>query len=185
MQKKLYKLLEFNKQFVQDEQYEPMITDGHPNEGLLILSCMDARLVELAHRSLGLKNGDVKFLKNAGAQIQSDDDSIMGSILVGTYALGCEEVVIMGHTDCGFGKLKPEVMFDAMKEKGITDELIQSLDYDFDNMFTGFSVTEDNVRKNVEKVRNHPLFNKEIPVHGVIIDSKTGEVTLIDDGYKQ
>ena len=109
----------------------------------------------------------------------------MGSILVGTYALGCEEVVIMGHTDCGFGKLKPEVMFDAMKEKGITDELIQSLDYDFDNMFTGFSVTEDNVRKNVEKVRNHPLFNKEIPVHGVIIDSKTGEVTLIDDGYKQ
>ena len=52
-------------------------------------------------------------------------------------------------------------------------------------MFTGFSVTEDNVRKNVEKVRNHPLFNKEIPVHGVIIDSKTGEVTLIDDGYKQ
>lgn len=56
-------LLEFNRQFVANRQYEQFVTSKYPDKKLAILSCMDTRLTELLPAALGLKNGDAKIIK--------------------------------------------------------------------------------------------------------------------------
>ena len=62
-------LLAFNTKFVEEKQYEQYATSKYPDKKIAILSCMDTRLTELLPAALGLKNGDVKIIKNAGATI--------------------------------------------------------------------------------------------------------------------
>jgi carbonic anhydrase len=33
-------------------------------------------------------------------------------------------------------------------------------------------------------IKNHPLLPKDIPVHGLVIDPKTGKLDLIVNGYE-
>lgn len=84
-------LLEFNRQFVANRQYEQFVTSKYPDKKLAILSCMDTRLTELLPAALGLKNGDAKIIKNAGGLVISPFDSAMRSLLVAVYELGVEE----------------------------------------------------------------------------------------------
>lgn len=69
---------------------------------------MDTRLVELLPHALNLRNGDVKIVKNAGALVSHPFGSIMRSILVAVYELQADEVCVIGHHDCGAGKLQAE-----------------------------------------------------------------------------
>lgn len=62
-------IIAFNKQFVENKGYEKYITNKYPDKKLAILSCMDTRLTELLPAALGLRNGDAKIIKNAGAVI--------------------------------------------------------------------------------------------------------------------
>ena len=59
-------LLEYNKKFVESKKYENFKTSKYPDKKIAILTCMDTRLVELIPAALGIKNGDVKMIKNAG-----------------------------------------------------------------------------------------------------------------------
>ena len=58
-------LLDFNRSFVEQKGYEPYLTTKYPDKRIAIVTCMDTRLVELLLAALGLKNGDVKMIKNA------------------------------------------------------------------------------------------------------------------------
>ena len=81
-------IIEFNKTFVAQKGYEKYLTDKYPDKKLAVLSCMDTRLTELLPAALGLKNGDAKILRNAGALITEPFGSIMRSILVSIYTKG-------------------------------------------------------------------------------------------------
>lgn len=67
--RKLEEILEYNKSFVENKEYEQYVTSKHPNKKIVVLSCMDTRLTELLPKAMNLKNGDVKLIKNAGATI--------------------------------------------------------------------------------------------------------------------
>ena len=94
-------MLKYNKRFVKEKQYEKFRTSKYPDKKLAILTCMDTRLVELLPAALGIKNGDVKMIKNAGGMITDPFDSAVRSLLVGIIELGVEEIMVIGHTDCG------------------------------------------------------------------------------------
>src|SRR5689334_23585424 len=57
----------FRSKFVEGKEYEAFQTSKYPNKKLVIVSCMDTRLVELLPRALNVSNGDVKIVKVAGA----------------------------------------------------------------------------------------------------------------------
>ena len=57
----LTEILDHNKEFVDAGEYVQFFSDKFPNRGLAILSCMDARIIELLNQALGLKNGDAKI----------------------------------------------------------------------------------------------------------------------------
>ena len=79
--------------------YVASFEDAHLNaraaKGLAIVTCMDSRISPLD--ILGLQPGDVKILRNAGARVTDD---VQRTLLLATYLLGVERILIMPHTDC-------------------------------------------------------------------------------------
>ena len=183
----LESMLAFNSEFVKHRAYEELQTDKFPDKGLVILSCMDARLVELLPRALGIKNGDAKLIKNAGALVTSPWGSVMRSLLVAVYSLGAKEILIIGHHDCGMSTLNSNDVLKIVRERGIKEETISTLRYagiDLEGWLKGFNNVEDSVRITVKTVRNHPLLPSDVPVHGLIIDPNTGQLDTVVNGYQ-
>ena len=87
-------ILKYNKQFVENKGYEKYITNKYPDKKIAILSCMDTRLTELLPAALGIKNGDVKMIKNAGGIISHPFGSVIRSLMVAIYELGVKDVGI-------------------------------------------------------------------------------------------
>ena len=113
----LNEVLAFNEEFVAEKKYEKYATSKLPNKKMVILTCMDTRLTELLPRALNVRNGDVKLVKNAGALIAHPFGSVMRSILVALYQLQAEEVLVIGHHDCGMGGLKADDMIRSNEGK--------------------------------------------------------------------
>lgn len=176
-------ILSYNQKFVSDKGYEPYATTKYPDKKIAIVSCMDTRLTQLLMAALGIKNGDVKMIKNAGGIIQSPFDSTVRSLLVGVYELGIKEIMIIGHTDCGAQHLNPDEMISLMLKRGISQEHIDMMKYcgiNFKSWLNGFENSEEAVKQSVEIVAKHPLMPKDIVVRGFIIDSYTGKLTEVE-----
>ena len=122
-------LVSYNREFVKNKGYEKYITNKYPDKKIAIVSCMDTRLTELLPASLGIKNGDVKIIKNAGAIISHPFGSVIRSLMVAIYELGVVEVMIIGHTDCGAKHMNSSEMIEKMKERGIPQERIDMIRY--------------------------------------------------------
>jgi len=181
----LSNILEYNRSFVQEKQYEPFLTDSPPNKRLVVVTCMDSRLVELLPRAMNLHNGDVKLLKTAGAIITHPFGSIMRSILVAVYDLGAQEIAIVGHHGCGMTGLKGGRIIEKARQRGVSDETLKTLAHagiDLQAWLVGFDHVEDGVRKSVDVVKNHPLLPREVAVHGLLIHPETGQLEVLIDG---
>lgn len=172
----------FNEQFVKDKEYIPYQTTAFPNKKMVILSCMDTRLTELLPKAMNLRNGDAKIIKNAGAVITQPFGSVMRSILVALYVLRAEEVYVIGHHGCGMIKTKPKEILAKMTETGIQQETLSTLTnagIDLESWLEGFDSVEESVRKTASMVKNHPLFPKSVPVHGLVIDPENGKLEVV------
>ncbi|HJC17456.1 carbonic anhydrase [uncultured Alistipes sp.] len=175
-------ILAYNRRFVAEKGYERFITDKYPNKRIAIVTCMDTRLVELLPAALGLRNGDVKIIKNAGGTITNPFDSTVRSLLVAIYELGVNEVMIIGHTNCGVQGMDSAEMQHLMKQRGISEQhitLMKHCGIDLDAWLHGFDDTEAAVLETVDLVRNHPLVPGDVVVKGYIMDSTTGELQPI------
>lgn len=181
-------LLEFNKKFVEEKKYEAYLTDKFPDKKAAVLTCMDTRLVELIVKALGFKNGDAKFIKNAGAILTQPFGSAMRSILIAVYELGAHEVLVVGHHGCGMTGLDAQGMIDKFTDRGVDPLVIKTLENSgirMEKFLRGFNTSEEGVMHSVKMIRNHPLFPKDIPVHGFIMDPETGELEILVVDYRE
>lgn len=177
------KMLAYNEEFVANKNYEQFISNSIPNKKMVVFTCMESRLVELLPKSLNIQNGDAKMVKNAGAIIRKSFDSIMKSILVAVYNLEAEEVVVIGHHDCGMSCVNTHDLMNKMKqEEGISEDTFKALEYsgiDFHREFHGFETVEESIAQSVEIIRGHPLLPAHVLVHGLVIDPHTGKVDIV------
>lgn len=172
-------LLEFNKQFVKEEKFKPYTTSKFPDRKLAIVTCMDTRLIELLPAALGIKNGDAKIIKNAGGVIVHPFGSAVRSLMIAIYELGVEDIMVIGHTDCGVQRMDVKDMIQKMKADGVSDEVIQYLTYcgvDFDKWLGGFDDVETSVQESVDLLIHHPLIPKHVSIYGYVMNSITGEL---------
>ncbi|MCI8415971.1 MAG: carbonic anhydrase [Lachnospiraceae bacterium] len=175
-------ILAYNKRFVEEKAYEKYAAGKYPNKKIAILTCMDTRLVELLPAALGLKNGDVKIIKNAGGVVTNPFGSVIRSLLVAIIELGVEEIMVIGHTDCGVQHIDSEMMIQHMKKRGITQESIDLMKYcgiNFESWLSGFDTVEQSVADTVETIRNHPLIPEDVRIGGYVINTQTGELQVI------
>ena len=140
---------------------------GMAAEGLAILTCIDSRIDPLA--MLGLRAGDAKILRNAGARVTDD---VLRTLVLTTYLLGVDRVMIIGHTDCAMTAASEQAIHQAIREAGGPD-----------TTSLGFLTTSDlesSLRADVRRVRSWP-FLPAIRVGGFIYDVDTGRLRPISD----
>ncbi|CEP46282.1 beta-class carbonic anhydrase [Paraclostridium sordellii] len=184
--RKLDKILKFNRDFIENKEYEKYETSKHPDKKIVILSCMDTRLTNLLPKAMNLKNGDAKIIKNAGATVLHPFGSIMRSIIVAIYEFEVDEVLIIGHQGCGMCNLDTQNLLNKIVKKGIPNETINILSnsgIDIKKWLHGFESVEESIVDSVEMVKNHPLTPKDIVVHGLVICPTTGNLDIVVDGY--
>lgn len=169
-------ILEDNKKFV--ENFEGKEMSHHAQKKLAILTCMDCRLIDFFEPALGLERGDAKIVRNAGNSIVGED--AIRSIGAALYNLGAEEVLVVGHSECGMAGADAEALKEKMIQRGIKEEDIAK--YDIAEWIGGFEDEEENVLNVVDKIKNHPLI-PDVPVHGLIIDIVTGELKVLKEDY--
>lgn len=175
-------ILQHNRQFVNEKQYEKFLTSKYPDKKIAIVTCMDTRLVELLPAALGLRNGDVKIIKNAGGMITNPFDSTMRSLLIAVYELGVNEIMVIGHTGCGVQGMNAAEMLQLMQERGVPESnisLMRHCGIDLDQWLHGFDEVTQSVSETVDLIRNHPLMTTDVRVAGYVIDSATGELNPI------
>lgn len=173
-------ILKYNRDFVENRGYEKFVTSKYPDKRIAIVTCMDTRLVELLPAALGIRNGDVKIIKNAGGTITNPFDSTMRSLLVAVYELGVNEIMVIGHTGCGVQGMNAQEMLHLMRERGISEEhisLMRHCGIDLDSWLHGFEDTSEAVCETVELISRHPLMARDVRVRGYIMDSTTGALS--------
>lgn len=80
--------------------------------------------------------------------------------------------------------LNASSILQKAKQRGVDDgclELLQHSGIDLDTWMTGF----DSVSHSVNMIRKHPLLSSDVPVHGLVIDPKTGRLDVVEDGYSR
>jgi len=156
-----------------------------PARRFAILTCMDARLDPA--KFAGLAEGDAHVIRNAGGR--ASDDAIR-SLVISYKLLGTREFFVIHHTNCGMEFFTNEVIRDLLNSSLETAELTSSGFRDVGKgpgsragEFIEWLTIQDQkqaVRDDVERIRNHPLVPKSIPVHGYIYDVHTGKLVEVE-----
>ena len=180
------RILDYNREFVENEEYHEYTATKYPRMKTAVISCMDARLVHLLPAALGLDDGDVVLIKNAGGRMTDPFGETMRSMLVAIYELGVEDIMIIGHTDCGAQKISAESMIRHMLERGIPEATIRRLEdeVDLDHWLAGFETNEDDVHATYRALREHSLLPPDVAIHGFVIDVNSKLAKLLENDFQ-
>lgn len=176
----LDEIMEHNTRFV-DERERPITK--RPAKKIALFTCMDTRLVEFLEPAMGVRRGDAKVIKNAGNTLIDPAGGVIRSLVVAIFALGCEEIYVIGHKDCGMAQIDAEDLRRRMLERGVPQQAIDALQPDLREWLGAFHDPDGNVLRVVEMIRTNPLFPPEVPVHGLMFDPFSGRLQLLIDGY--
>ena len=136
-----------------------------PARHTTVITCMDARL--LPSRFLGLGEGDVHVIRNAGGRTEE----ALRSIVISQRLLGTDEVVVIHHTDCGMLTFKNEDLYEKVR---------QDLDADASDIdFLPFPDLEQSVRDDVQFLKDSPLVPDDVSIRGFVYDVHSGKLTEV------
>lgn len=145
------------------QTHKPRSLSPRPTRRLAVVTCMDTRLTKA---TMGLAEGDAHIIRNAGGIITDDT---LRSLLVSHYSLGTEEFMVINHTDCGLMRSTEDELRTMIERHAGTASISPE-------RFYAFKSPEENVRKQLEKLKSHPWVRKEIVVRGFVFDVDTGRL---------
>src|SRR5260221_9300262 len=126
---------------------------GAAAKGLAVLTCIDSRIDPLA--MLGLRAGDAKIIRNAGARVTPD---ALRSLILAANLLGVTRVCVVAHTDCAMVGSTDEELRDRISAARGADA-------------SGFEflATKDQLatlRADMERIRTCPLLPADLEIGG-------------------
>ena len=158
-------LLAANNEYQKSFKYSELT--GRAQKGLAIVTCMDSRINPLS--VVGMRSGDAKILRNAGARVTED---VLRTLVLATYLLGVERILVMPHTDCRMAKSEePEIHATILEQ------------FDVDTRSLEFRTVSDQIGAlaiDVQRIRSYPLIRKGVSVAGAIYDVANGSISPID-----
>lgn len=174
----LDEVLKANEEFV--KEFEPKKLSHSPQKKLAVVTCMDARLTGFLEPAMGIERGDAKIIKNAGNAVVDRD--VIRSVAAAIYALGAEEVMVVGHYECGMANVNPEKLKDAMKARGVDEKTMEEVD--LKEWIGAIEGEEENVLSGVKKIKESPFIPDDVPVHGLIIHLYDGKIKVLVEDKK-
>jgi carbonic anhydrase len=155
-------LLEANRRY-RDAFHDPQVA-GRATRGLAVLTCIDSRIEPLA--MLGLKVGDAKIIRNAGARVTDD---ALRSLVLATNLLGVTRVCVVQHTDCAvIGSTNDDLRARVSAARGV------------DAGGWDFLADPDQravVQADLERIASCRLLPPDLEVGGFIFDVHSGALT--------
>jgi carbonic anhydrase len=155
-----------------------------PGRRFAILTCMDARLDPAKYA--GLAEGDAHVIRNAGGR--ASDDAIR-SLVISHKLLGTNEYFVVHHSDCGMLLFTDDIISGLLEKSLDTAKIDASGWHDVGNSagssagryvkWLTISNAEQAVTDDVQRIRQHPLIAREIPIYGYIYDVKTGKLVEV------
>jgi carbonic anhydrase len=156
-----------------------------PARRFAILTCMDARLDPAKYA--GLAEGDAHVIRNAGGR--ASDDAIR-SLVISYKLLGPREFFVVHHTNCGMEFFSNEVMRELLASSLETAELTPKGFRDVGRgpgsnagEYIEWLTIRDQAQAvidDVERIRNHPLVPKSIPIYGFVYDVSSGKLIEVE-----
>jgi carbonic anhydrase len=148
---------------------------------LAVLTCIDARLNKLLPDALGIPESQLIWLRNAGNIITGPLSSTMRSLALACTVKGGQEIAIIGHTDCQVGKTTALELLDRLARLGVDRHRLPENLVEY---FGLFGTERQNVIRGVDFVRHSPLIGPKIPVHGLLLDIRSGRLEWVVNGYQ-
>lgn len=139
---------------------------GKAAKGLAVITCMDSRINPL--QVLGMKAGDVKILRNAGARVTDD---VMRTLVLAAYLLNVNRVLVMPHTACKMASASEAEMHDLILE----DSGVDTRSMEFRTVVD----QEAALLTDVVRIRSNPLLPAGLIVGGAIYDVHTGVLSPV------
>jgi carbonic anhydrase len=140
---------------------------GFARRGLAIVTCIDSRIDPLA--VVGMVAGDVKIIRNAGARVTED---VLRTLVLASYLLGVERVLLMPHTDCRMAKGDETEIHRLIAERsGVDTTAIR---------FETVSDQRAQLRADVRAIRDYALLPADLVVGAAIYDVHSGTLTTVD-----
>ena len=158
-------VVDANSKFV--SSFEDEHLTGTARKGLAIVTCMDSRITPLA--VVGMKSGDAKILRNAGARVTDD---VLRTLVLATYLLAVDRVLVMPHTDCRMASGDEESIHASIESK-----------HGVDTRSVEFKMVTDQraaLAADVASIRSYSILPKNLVVAGAIFDVHSGKLELID-----
>ncbi|WP_216843952.1 beta-class carbonic anhydrase [Phytoactinopolyspora alkaliphila] len=131
--------------------------------GLGIVTCMDSRIEPLD--MLGLKPGDAKIIRNAGARVTED---VLRTLVLATHLLGVERVMVVAHTNCKMASATRDQVIEIIEAESAID--VRSLD------FRLVADQRESLAVDVQKIRSWPFLPPGIVVGGFVYDVSNGRL---------
>jgi carbonic anhydrase len=148
---------------------------------VVALTCIDTRLNRLFPDVLGLPEERFIWLRNAGNIITSPMSSTMRSLALACAVKHGREIAVIGHSDCRIRSSSINDLIDLFKAQGISRAQLPDNLTDF---FGVFASEQQNVIRAVDFIRSSPLIGPAIPVHGLMVDTTSGYLNWVVNGYE-
>jgi len=140
---------------------------GRAARGLAVVTCIDSRIDPL--RVVGMLPGDVKILRNAGARVTDD---VQRTLLLASYLLGVQRILIMPHTDCRMvGSSEADIHVTIREATGADTRSVE---------FRTSDDVDASLALDVVRVRANPLLPPGTKVGGAVYDVHTGRLRPIE-----
>lgn len=131
-----------------------------PSRPVAVVTCMDARID--VHRALGLQEGEVHVIRNAGGAVTDD---VIRSLLISQRLLGTREVLVVHHTGCGML---------TFTDDGLKREVEEETGLRPPFALEAFGDLDQEVRQSVARIEASPFVPHHDAVRGFVYDVATG-----------
>ena len=152
-------LLANNKKFA--ENFDQHGFDGLAKAGVLMITCMDSRIMPLA--MVGLTFGDAKIIRTPGGRVTT---SALAGCIAGVHLLNVTRIMVIPHSRCAMAATDDDVIIEKIRNASGADA-----------SWVRFGASADQRRtlhRDTEKLRNHPLIADRAVVGGFYYDVDTG-----------
>jgi carbonic anhydrase len=158
-------LLAANRRY--QREFHDSGVQGKAARGLAVLTCIDSRIDPLA--MLGLRPGDAKIVRNAGARVTDD---ALRSLVLATNLLGVDRICVVQHTDCALAG----VTDDELRSRISTVRGADASDFECHAMTDQLAA----LRSDVERLASCPLLPADVEIGSFIFDVHRGELRPVD-----
>ncbi len=147
---------------------------------VVVLTCFDPRLHALMPEVLGVSERDFLWLTNAGAVVTRPQSETARAVALACGVEGGREVVVLGHTGCRFFGPDRRAAADWFRQNGAD---LSAAATELDDFLRPLFNERSSVATAVGHLRASPFLPLAIPVHGLIVDTDTGRLDWVVNGY--